>query len=455
MYVVIAGAGVVGFHIASLLVRENHEVTVVEQSEGVMENVRRQLDVGTALGNAAIPRILKGAEVQRADLIIAATYSDETNMMICFMAKELGARMTMARVRNPEYSSYFISPATSPTAPRKVIRLKTFGVDLFINPVVEAAKEVVNILSSFYPSPVENFANGLVQIREFRSERETIVDKSIGDITFPKPCVVAAILRAEGIFIPTANEIIKEGDRVYLVASREFMNELGEIFSEPQRPAKSVIILGGGRVGYLIAEELKGHGIMTKIIEKDIERSQEIAAKLEGAAEVVQGDGTDRDFLIEQGVPLADAFVASTESDETNILSGLLAKNLGVSRNLVLVNKPGNISLAEAVGVDVAASPPLLTARKISHFVLHGGAISVALLGGEQMQALEFVTSPTAPVARQKITEAGLPEEAIFGAITRNSKIIIPPKDSVAQPGDHIIIISPPSFTPAIEKLFM
>jgi len=454
MYIIVAGAGIVGFHIASLLAQENHEVAVVDQSEEAIENVRRQLDVSTIVGNAAAPKILKEAETHRANLLVAVTNRDENNMVICFIAKELGARMTVARVRNPEYSGYFVSSATSPYAPRKVIRPKTFGVDLFINPVVEATKEIITILSSFYPTPIENFANGLVQIREFRVEKGIIAGKAINNIAFPKPCVIAAVLRAEGISIPNADEIIKQGDRVYLVASQEFMNELGEMFAQPQRPAKNVVILGGGRVGCMVAEGLKGHGISVKVIEKNVDRCQEIAARLVGTA-VVQGDGTDRDFLIEQGVPLADAFVASTESDELNILSGLLAKSLRVSRNLVLVNNPDNIALAEAVGVDVAASPPLLTARKIAHFALHGGAISAAFLGGEQIQATEFVTSPTALVARRKIVEAGLPKEVVAGAIIHDNTTIIPPGDSVVQPGDHVIIISPLAFTPAVERLFM
>ncbi|MDD4987024.1 MAG: Trk system potassium transporter TrkA, partial [Dehalococcoidales bacterium] len=381
------------------------------------------------------------------------TDSDETNMIICLIAKELGARMTIARVRSPEYSGYFISPATDPSATRKVIRPKTFGVDLFINPVVEASKEIIDILSSCYPSPVENFADGLVQIREFRTEKGVAIDKPLNKLPFPRPCVVAAILRAEGIFIPAADEIIKEGDRVYLLAAAEFMDELGGMFLQPKRPASSVVILGGGRVGCLVAEGLQAQRIPVKIIEKNEDRSQEIAARLEGTA-VVQGDGTDRDFLIEQGVPLADAFVASTESDEVNILSGLLAKSLGISRNLVLVNNPWNIPLAEAVGVDVAASPPLLTARRIARFVLHGGAISIAMLGGEQIQAIEFVTGPTAPIVQRRIKDADLPKEAICGAIVRNNTVIIPPDDSTIQPGDHLILISPIELIPAVEKLF-
>ncbi len=454
MYIIIAGAGVVGFHIASLLAEEKHEVAVVEQSEEALDNVRSQLDVTTILGNAATPKVLREAEAPRADLIIAVTDSDETNMITCFIAKELGASMTVARVRNPEYSGYFIGAAKSPTAPRKVVRPKTFGVDLFINPEIEAAKEIISILSSFYPTPVENFADGVVQIREFRVEKGTMVDKPLSEISFPKPCVIAAILRAGGLITPSADELIKQGDHVYLVASREFMDELGEMFAQPQRPAKSVVILGGGRVGVVVAEGLQGHEVSVKVIEKNINRCQEVAARLEQTA-VVQGDGTDRDFLIEQGVPLADAFVATTESDELNILSGLLAKNLGVSRNLILITRPANIPLAEAVGVDVAASLPLLTARKIARFVLHGGAVSVALLGGKQIQAIEFVASPTAHIAHRKIAEIGLPKGAIAGAIVHNSTVIIPADDHVVQPGDRVIIISPLSVTPAVEKLFM
>ncbi len=453
MYIIIVGGGVIGFHIASLLAEEEQEVVVVEQSEETLENIRRQLDIKTILGNAATPRILREAETHRADLFIAVTNNDETNMLTCFIAKELGASTTAARIRNPEYSGYFVTAGGSPSATRKVIRPKSLGIDVFINPEVEAAKEIMSILSSFYSTPIESFANGLVQIREFKVERGAIVNKPLGEIAFPKPCVVAAISRAGEVIMPSANELIKQDDHIYLVAPRDFMDELGERFAQPQRPAKSVVILGGGRVGFLVAEGLQGHGVSVKVIEEDINRCQEVAAKLKGAT-VVQGDGTDRDFLIEQGIPSADAFVATTENDELNILCGLLAKNLGVSRSLILVNKLGYIPLAEAVGVDVAASPALLTARKITHFVLHGGAVSTALLGGKQLQAVEFVTSPTAHVAQRKITEAGLPKEAIVGAITHNDRVIIPPDDSVVQPGNHVIIISPLSITPSVEKLF-
>lgn len=453
MYIIIAGGGVVGFNIASLLAEEEHEVVVIEKSEPALENIRRQLDVKTIRGNAATPRVLRDAEVGRADLILAVTNSDETNMVTCFLAKELGASRTAARIRNPEYSGYFLAPAKSPLAPRKIVRPKSIGVDIFINPEVEVAKAVMAILSGFYSSPVEQFAGGLVQIREFKVEGAELVDKKLAEIALPKPCVVAAIVRASGVIPPSADEIIQAGDSVHLVAHRDFMDELGQIFSPPKRPVKSVVILGGGRVGVLVAEGLVGRGVRVKLIENDINRSQEIAARLSGAV-VLQGDGTNRDFLIEQGVPSADAFVADTENDELDILCCLLAKSLGVPRSLTVVNNPSYVPLAEAAGIDVAGSPALLAARKIAHFVLSGGAISAALLEGKQLEAVEFVVGPTAHIVNKKISQAGLPEEAVAGAIIHNDRVIIPPDDRVVRPEDHVIVISPLSVLHDVEKVF-
>ena len=453
MYIIIAGSGVVGYHIASLLVEGKHEVTIIDPSEKVIDSIRRQLDVKTVVGNAATPRILREAEVNRANLFIAVTNNDETNMLVCFLAKELGAHMTVARVRNPEYSGYFITTGKSPSATRKVIRPKSLGIDLFINPEVEVAEEIMSVLGSFYPTPVESFADGRVQIREFPVEQEALVDKPIQDITFPQPCVIAAIARAGKTTVPGAGESIKKGDHIYLIASRESMNELGEMFTRPQSPAENVVIFGGRRIGFLVAEGLEKQGISIKVIEQDMSLCQEISAKLERAT-VIQGDATDRDFLIEQGISSADAFVATTPSDELNILCALLAKNLGVSRSLIVLNQPGYIPLAEAIGVDVAVSPLLLTAGKITHFVLHGGAISATFVGGRELQAIEFVTSSTASIAERSLAEVGLPKEAVVGAIVHNDTVIIPPNDNVIYPGDHVIIISTLSATPAVERLF-
>ncbi|UCB42597.1 MAG: Trk system potassium transporter TrkA [Dehalococcoidales bacterium] len=453
MYIIVAGAGIVGFHVASLLAEANHEVTVVEPSEEVVEGVRRQLDVKTIVGNAATPRILREAEVNRANLIIAVTNNDETNMLICFLAKELGAVMTAARVRNPDYSGYFITAAKSPSAARKVIRPKTLGINLIINPEVELADAIMGMLSNLYPTPGENFADGRVQIREFRVDHGALAGKALADVSLPQPGVVAAISRSGKTFVPAPDEVIKKGDHVYLVAHRESMDEFCEMFAPPQHPVRNVVVFGAGRVGFLVAEGLEKHGLTIKVIDESTSRCQEIAARLERAT-VLQGDATDPDFLIEQGIPSADAFIATTESDELNILCSLLAKNLGVSRTIITANKPGYVSLAEAIGVDVAVSSLLQVASRVTHFVLHGGAISAPFIGGKDVQAIEFVTSTTANIAQRSIAEAGLPKGVVAGAIARDDTVIIPPNDSVINPGDHVIIVSSLSATPAVERLF-
>jgi len=451
--IVIAGAGVTGFHIAYLLTREGQEVAVIEQSEKAMDNVRRQLDVKTIIGSAATPRILLDAEVHRAELFIATTGSDETNMVSCFMSKEMGAGRTIARVRNPEYSGYFIAPAKSPQATRRVVRPKSLGIDLFINPEVETAKEIAAILSGLYPSTVEEFAGGRVQIREFRVRNEDMLNIPLSEIVLPSSSMVVAVVRANEIKIPRGDDWLRKGDHIYVIASRQAMREVMLELDSPRSRAGKVVILGGGRVALHLARELGGAGTSVKIIEPDTTRCRDLAAKLEKAV-VIQGEVADRDLLIEEGVASSDAVIAATQSDELNILSGLVVRNLGVSRTLVLVSKPEYIPLAEMVNIDAAISPLLLTSKKVARFALHGGVLSVALLGGDQIQATEFVTSSTAHVINKRIQEAGLPKEAIVGAVVRGDSVHIPPLDGKVRPGDHVIIVAPLPATPAVERLF-
>jgi len=455
VYIIIIGAGATGLYIASLLSREGQEITMVEQSGEVVENVRRELDVGVILGNAATPRVLREAEVQRADLVVATTDSDETNMIACFMARELGANKTVARVRNPEYSGYFVVGAKSPYAPRRVVRPRNLGIDLFVNPEIEAANGIVGILSSLYVTPVEELADGRVQVREFKVEEAAaaVADKPLSDITFPRPCVVVVVARSDGVKVPGNDEIIREGDHVYLLAARKDMDELGADFGQPKLATKTVMVFGGGNVGFHVAEELEKRGVQVKLIEKSASRCQEISTKLKRTV-VVQGGDPDRALLTDEGVASSDAFVAATGDESLNILAGLVAKNLGVSRSIVLVDKPEYIALAEAVGVDVAVSPLLLCGSKVARFVLRGGAIAVSLLVNEQAQAIEFIVSPTAPITEQKAKDIKLPKGAIMGAIIRSDAVIIPPGDNVVEPGDHVVIVSLLSSIPSVEKLF-
>jgi len=455
MYIIIAGGGIIGTHIASLLADEDHEVLVIDQSSEVLDKIRNRLDVKTIQANSATPKTLKEAEVERADLVLAVTNNDETNMITCFMSKELGAATTAARIRNPDFSYYFISGGKSPSSARRIIRPKKLGVDVFINPEMTAAQEIVAILSSLYSTPMENFGGGLVQIREFRVEDERLAGLTISEMTgqLPHPAVVVALIRQGELIMPTEQAVIQKEDSIYLAAGKDFINELGKILSPPHRPAKRVVILGGDRIGYLAAEGLARRGAKVKIIEDDALKAEELAAHLDNI-EVIQGTGTNQDFLVEIGVPAADAYVSTTENDGLNILSAFLAKNLGVPRSMVIINNATYVPLAEAIGIDVAALPTLLAADEIIRFVLHGGAIATAFLEGDKMEAVEVMASPTASITNHSFSEAGLPAEAVAIAIIKGGDVFLPPGDTIVEPGDHVIIAAPVSSIRSVEKLF-
>ena len=453
MYIVVVGAGAAGFYLASLLSREKQDIVVVEQDEEAAERARRQLDVAVVVGNAAVPKVLWQAEVQRADLVVAVTGVDETNMITCFMAKELGARKTVARVRNPEFTSYLLVGAKSPHGPRKVVRPKGLGVDLFVNPEREAAREIVSILSGLYVTAMEEFAEGRVQLREFKVASPAVVGKTLDQIPFPRPCVVAMLSRGDDLLAPSGGENVVEGDRLHLLAAKKDMDELGAIFEVPRRLTERVVIFGGGTIGFHVAEALEKRGVQVKLIEKNFARSQEISTKLRRAV-VVQGAGPDRELLSDEGVAQSDAFIAATGDEALNILAGLVAKNVGVSKNIVLVDKPEYIPLAEAVGVDVALSPLLLCGSRIARYILHGGAVSVALLGKEDAQAIEFIVGPSARVNKHAVGEIDWPKGAKVGAVIRGDNVIIPPDTTPIQTGDRVIVVSPLSAITSVERIF-
>ncbi|TFH37363.1 MAG: Trk system potassium transporter TrkA [Dehalococcoidia bacterium] len=453
MYIVVVGAGAAGFYVASLLSKEKQEITVVEQDEEAAEQVRRALDVGVVIGNAAIPRVLWQAEVQRADLLVAVTGTDETNMITCFMAKELGAKKTIARVRNPEYSGYMLVGGKSPYATRKVVRPRSLGVDLFVNPEIEAAREIVSILSGLYVTPMEEFADGRVQLREFKAESAAVVGKRLLDIPFPRPCVVVMMEHGDELSVPSGDERVQKGDRLYLVATRKDMDELGAIFEVPRRSPRTVIVFGGGTIGFHVAESLEKRGIQVKLIEKSPSRAQEIGSKLKHTV-VIQGGRPDRDLLVDEGLAHSDAFVAATGDESLNILAGLVAKGVGVSRNIVVVDEPEYIALAEAVGVDVAMSPLLVCGSRIAHYVLHGGAVSVALLGKEDAQVIEFLVGPNARISKCSVGELDWPKHAAIGAIVRGETVIAPTDATTLEPGDTVIVAALLDEIPNVERLF-
>lgn len=452
MYIVIAGAGLLGGHIAETMAGEGHDVVVIEQSEAQSESISRQLDVKTIQGGAVSPSVLEQAEVKKADIVIATTSSDEANIVVCFLAKQMGAKRTVARVRNQEYSGYVVVPTGTPTKTRRVFRPKNLGIDLIINPEIVAAEEIRRILSSLYLAPVDEFADGRLYLTEFKIMKKDSLNRSINQVEFPRPCAIAVVSRGSETFIPDENEVLQQDDRVYVLARKEDMDEIGSVFSLPKGKAKSAVIIGGGRVGFHIARRLEEMGVEVKIIERNMRRCWEISQRLK--AVVINGEGSDYNLLVQERIAAADAFVASTDRSELNILLALLGKNFGIKRVLTIVDKPGYVPLAETVGIDIAISPLQLTAAKITRLARIAEVVSISRLAGDQVEINEYIVGTSSKIIDKRLSEISMSESSKILALISEGEIYFSDSNRAIQAQDHVIISCATLASTSVEKLF-
>jgi len=299
---------------------------------------------------------------------------------------------------------------------------------------------------------MDEFAGGDIHLTEFKATKEDILNKPIKDIDFPKPCSVALVSRGSETMIPKNNDTLEQGDRVYLVASKDDMDELGALFAQPKGKANSAVIVGGGRVGFHIARQLEDIGVQVKIIEQNMRRCWEISQKLK--AVVVHGEGSDYDLLVQERVASADAFVATTDRAELNILLGLLGKSLGIKRVLTIVDKPGYVPLAETVGIDIAISPLQLTAGKIARLARLAEVVSVSRLASGQVEIIEYVVGENSPITEKPLSELHLPNGSKILAFISEGVVHFPQSDSIVKYRDHVIIVCGTAQSHAVEKFF-
>lgn len=451
MRVVIVGAGVVGTTTAALLAREEHDIVLIDKSEAALGPIADQLDIMTLVGSGTNPEILRRAGTSQADLFVSATNVDEVNIVACFMAKQMGAQRTVARVREADVRSPLIVSAGRERT--RVVRTKNMGIDFTITPEEVAAEEIVRVLRRSFALDVEEFGEGRVEMTEMRVRQEVGGGQPLSQIAFPRPCVVAAILRDGRTIIPHGDDRIAVGDRVYVITTRESVGAILSFFGGTEANIRTATVLGGGRIGLHTVRLLQRSGVRVSIIEKSMQRAQELAASLNGVL-VIQGEGTDSAFLREEGVAETDGFVAATGRDELNVLVSLLAKKVGAKRAVIVVNKPEYVSLVEELGIDAAVNPLAMTANAILRFVRRGNVVSVARLDGEEAEALELVVSDDYRFAGKPLRELNLPKDLIIGAIVRGERALIPDGNTSILPEDRVVVISTPSAIPDLERHF-
>ncbi|MBR6071830.1 MAG: Trk system potassium transporter TrkA [Acholeplasmatales bacterium] len=437
MRIVIVGAGKMGIAIVSHVCNENHEVVVIDNNSSVIENLIEKYDVMGLCGSAISYDALKTANVDRADLFLALTQSDETNMLSCLIAKKLGAKSTIARVRSYEYTNQ--------------IEMMTDSLEITrtINPDLESAREIFRIINFPEALKVDSFAHGNADITEFYiSEDSVLVGMSLMQIgsKFGASVLVCAVERDKEVIIPNGKFIIKGNDKIYVISSQEeskaFVSKLGL----SKKRLKNIMIIGASRSTHYLAEALVKNNYNVKIIEVNPEKAKDFAETVKGA-QVILGDGADQNLLREEGLQNYDAIICLTGSDEENIIISLYANKQNVGKIVTKVNKESFAGLLESIQMVSVINPQDITANQIVSYVRassNTGGNNIITLHKivNQVEASEFIASPSSKTLNIPLKDLQLKRDILIGGIIRNHQIIIPSGMTSIQERDSVIVVS-------------
>ncbi len=444
MKIIIVGAGEVGFHISQKLSEENHNVVLIDKDAKKIKRITESLDIQALLGGGTGPQVLKDAGIKEADMLVAATDSDEVNLICCLMARNLSPHMLkIARIRNPEYLEQ-----------KELFGQDILGIDRVINPESEMVDTILSVMEVPGASEVINFVGGRVKLIGFTIHKDSPLagHKLASFRGLEEKLLVGAIARGDQVLIPRGDDTIQADDLVYVVGRNDELDRILRLFNSQAQTLRRVIIVGAGQTGTALATALDKTKAKTRIIDKDSERCAHLSEQLERVI-VINGDGTDRDLLREENIKDVDFMVAITGDDESNILISLLSKGLGAERTITRISKFAYIPLVSAIGIDTVVSPRLSAVKAILQHIRRGKIIMVAPLKGEHAEAIEAEALETSDIVNVPLSDVRFPKGAIVGAIVRNGEIIIPKGDSIIRPKDHLIIFALEQVIPKLEKL--
>ncbi len=438
MKIVVIGDGKVGRAITEHTCKEGHQVVVIDKNPKVIEELVNLYDIGGICGNGACLDIQQSARVDKADLVVAATSRDEINMLACLIAKKLGAKATIARVRSYEYNS-------------QIEEMKmALGIQMIINPELEAANEILNIINFPEANRVDTFANGNVDLVElFIPENSPLIGQTLAGIStkYQVKILVCAVQRGDEVFIPTGNFIFQAKDKIHITANRlvvkEFLNKLGLI----ETKMKDILVIGGGKISAYLVDALVKAKYNVKIIEKDYNRCLELSELLPGAT-IVHGDGSDQLILEEEGIDSCDAIVCLTNLDEENIIISLYAQKKLTGKIITKVNKESFAGLVEAIGVASVISPKEITASRVISYVratsnVHGSNIvKLYKLVNNRVEAIEFIAKENSKVLDTFLKDLSIKKNVLIASIIRNSEVIIPSGMTKIEANDSVIVVT-------------
>lgn len=438
MKIIIIGDGKVGYSLAEHLSQEDHDVTIIDKDPEALRKASESLDVMCVRGNGVSTRIMMEAGIKTADLLIAATSSDEMNMVCALTGKKLGAKHTVARIRDPEYANEL-----------SVLKAE-LGLDLVINPEQAASREIGRLLRFPPATDVEHFAKGRIEFIEIRTNHNMpIIGIPLKDLPsrIAGNILIGAVERGDEVIIPNGDFVIKSGDILYIVGKPSDITEFCKQIGLLTQKIKNVMVVGGGRVAHYLALLLRQIDMKVKIIEIDRERCIELSEMLPDAL-IINGDGTDQAFLESENLCDMDAFVALTGRDEENLISALLAKQCGVKKVIAKITRINNPDVYTVLGVDSIVNPKLITANYILRFVrglnsaLNNPANTVYKIINGKAEVLEFTATKSLRFLNIPLKNLRLVNGVIIGAIARKNEIIIPHGDDCVRLGDNVLVIA-------------
>lgn len=449
MSIIIIGAGEVGYNVAWKLSRERKDIVVIDKDETKIHRVSETLDVQAIHGSGSSMTVLRKAGIEKAEIVIAATNSDEVNMVSCLVA---GAQaivpIKIGRIRDPEYVSNM-----------QILGKDRLDIDLIINTDQDMVASILRILETPGAMDVLDFANERIRMASFLAdEGSPITGKQLTDLSNLYPevrVIVAAIYRDNQVIVPRGKDRILEKDLVFIMGEPSTISSLlSSLNSSHNSLLKRVMIFGGGNVGLNLAKSLEGRGVSTKIIEPSEERCEFLAAELDRTV-VLKGDFTSQDLLEEEHVKEMDAFVAVTPEEEKNILISLLAKRMGAKRVVASINRTAYVPLAYQIGVDVVISPSLIAVNKILQYVRRGKIANVATLPDDQAEVIEIEALEPSDLINKPLKNLQLPKGVLVGAILRGAKLLIPNGETTILPGDKVAMVVATSAIQKLEKVVM
>lgn len=445
MKIIIAGAGAVGFHLAELLSKENQDITLIDTNEEVLHHASTHLDVMTIKGDGTSIEILKEAQASSANLFIAVTTSESTNLLLAILAKKEGSQKTIARINNPEYL--------------EEMQLETFrrlGVDHLISPQLLAAQEVAKLLQQSSCTDIVDFENGKISVVGFTVDTTCpLANQSIFEIDTANPGFIfrgISILRGGQTIIPRGDTVLQKGDHLYIATADRNIDKVMNFAGKQLKPVRKVMIIGGTSLALQTAQLLE-QDYDVSIVLSNKKTGKQFLEKLHRAL-IIQADPSNIDALKEEGLARMDAFIALTPNSETNIVTSLMAEEIGVYKTIALVDNVNYTHISKNIGVDTLINKKIIAANNIFRFIRKGKVKAIASPSGVDAEMIEFEIHKKNRLLKKPIAELHLPQKSIIAGVVRDNHGYIPDGNFQFQIKDKVIVLAQPEAIHQVEEIF-